>query len=123
RPVDRPRSRVRVLRVRGRDRHVRALAAVRARVRRRDPGPLPVTASLHHSAMTAMTFRDHFSRQASTYARYRPQYPAAVADLLRSLTTGDTAWDIGCGNGQLTGALAERFARVIATDPSEAQLA
>lgn len=71
---------------------------------------------------TDVTFRDHFSAQAATYAEYRPRYPAAVADLLRGLVPGDTAWDIGCGNGQLTLALAERFARVIATDPSEAQL-
>jgi SAM-dependent methyltransferase len=72
--------------------------------------------------MMSTTFRDHFSKQAATYAEYRPHYPAAVADLLRGLVTGDTAWDIGCGNGQLTIALAERFARVIGTDPSEAQL-
>jgi SAM-dependent methyltransferase len=72
---------------------------------------------------TNVTFRDHFSGQAAIYAEFRPRYPAALADLLRSLTAGDTAWDIGCGNGQLTIALAERFARVIATDPSESQLA
>jgi len=31
-------------------------------------------------------------------------------------------WDIGCGNGQLSVALAARFDRVIATDPAQAQL-
>ena len=32
------------------------------------------------------------------------------------------AWDVGCGNGQLSVALAARFARVIASDPAQAQL-
>jgi SAM-dependent methyltransferase len=70
-----------------------------------------------------MAFHDHFSAFAERYAEYRPTYPAALVELLASLTRPDTAWDVGCGSGQLTIALAERFARVIATDPSERQLA
>src|SRR5206468_3208901 len=34
----------------------------------------------------------------------------------------DLAWDAGCGNGQLSVALADRFQQVIATDPSRAQI-
>ena len=34
----------------------------------------------------------------------------------------EVAWDAGCGNGQLSVALAGRFAHVIAEDPSQAQL-
>lgn len=66
---------------------------------------------------------DHFSGVATAYSEFRPTYPDALVDYLRSVTTGDTAWDIGCGSGQLTLALAARFGRVIATDPAAAQLA
>ncbi|MDB4954795.1 MAG: SAM-dependent methyltransferase [Myxococcales bacterium] len=70
-----------------------------------------------------MTFADHFSTVAARYASYRPHYPPALAQLLaeRSPARG-TAWDAGCGNGQLSAALADHFEHVIATDPSQAQL-
>jgi SAM-dependent methyltransferase len=70
-----------------------------------------------------MTSADHFSSVAARYAAFRPHYPAALVELLaeRADTTG-AAWDVGCGNGQLSVALAERFSRVIATDPAQAQL-
>ena len=69
-----------------------------------------------------MSFADHFSTIAARYAAYRPTYPSALVDELAARCTPGTAWDVGCGNGQLSVALAERFARVIATDPSQAQL-
>jgi len=69
-----------------------------------------------------MSFADHFSTIAGRYAAYRPTYPAALVDALASRATPGTAWDVGCGNGQLSVALAAKFARVIATDPSQAQL-
>ncbi len=70
-----------------------------------------------------MSFTDHFSQVAQTYAAYRPHYPAQLAEVLadRCTETG-LAWDAGCGNGQLSVALANRFAEVIATEPSQAQL-
>jgi SAM-dependent methyltransferase len=34
----------------------------------------------------------------------------------------ELAWDAGCGNGQLSVALASHFTRVVATDPSQQQL-
>lgn len=70
-----------------------------------------------------MTFADHFSSVAARYATYRPRYPAALVDALADRAAPGTAWDIGCGSGQLSVALAERFERVIATDPAQAQLA
>ena len=70
-----------------------------------------------------MSFADHFGVVASRYATYRPRYPQALVDVLRAETRGDTAWDVGCGSGQLSGALADVFAKVIATDPAPAQLA
>jgi ubiquinone/menaquinone biosynthesis C-methylase UbiE len=70
-----------------------------------------------------MTFADHFSTVAARYAMYRPHYPAALASTLAELSPArGTAWDAGCGNGQLSVALAAYFDRVIATDPSQAQL-
>jgi len=70
-----------------------------------------------------MSFKDHFSTKASLYAKYRPAYPSALFTSLASLAPClDLAWDCGCGNGQAAVALAEHFARVVATEPSEAQL-
>ncbi len=70
-----------------------------------------------------MPFADHFSTIAARYAAYRPRYPQALVDVLAERAPPGTAWDIGCGNGQLAVALAARFAHVIASDPSQAQLA
>ena len=71
-----------------------------------------------------MGFADHFSSIAARYAAYRPRYPQALADALAErCARTDVAWDAGCGSGQLSTALAAHFAQVIATDPSEAQLA
>lgn len=68
--------------------------------------------------------KDYFSGVAAAYAEYRPRYPTGLVDLLGDLAPSrDLAWDAGCGSGQLSVALAERFARVIATDASEPQLA
>ena len=73
--------------------------------------------------MTA-SFPDHFSSVAANYARYRPTYPAQLFDWIASVAPAtDAAWDCGCGNGQATLPLAERFDRVFATDPSAQQIA
>jgi len=70
-----------------------------------------------------LSFADHFSAIARTYAAFRPHYPAALADeLANRCTSTELAWDAGCGNGQLSVALAGRFEDVIATDPAQAQL-
>lgn len=72
--------------------------------------------------MTA--FKDHFSERAVGYASYRPHYPAALADWLAAVAPGrNQAWDAACGSGQLSTLLGDRFARVIATDASAAQIA
>jgi SAM-dependent methyltransferase len=70
-----------------------------------------------------VTFADHYSTIAAHYATYRPHYPPALVDALADRAPPGTAWDIGCGSGQLSVALADRFTRVIATDPAQAQLA
>jgi len=71
-----------------------------------------------------MSFHDHFSAKAPAYAQARPTYPVALFDHLARLTPGRAlAWDAGTGSGQAAVALASHFQRVIATDPSAAQLA
>ncbi|MET0232758.1 MAG: class I SAM-dependent methyltransferase [Rhodanobacteraceae bacterium] len=71
-----------------------------------------------------MTFKDHFSGHAPGYRDARPLYPNALYDwLAREAPSRALVWDAGCGNGQASVALAERFERVFATDPSASQIA
>jgi SAM-dependent methyltransferase len=71
-----------------------------------------------------MAFNDLFSRDASSYATFRPRYPASLFTALAGIVSRhDAAWDAGTGSGQAAVALAEHFARVIATDASAAQIA
>lgn len=64
-----------------------------------------------------------FESGGADYARYRPQYPAALLDYLLSLTPAHHhALDVGCGTGQLTGLLASAFTKVTAIDPSQTQI-
>jgi SAM-dependent methyltransferase len=78
---------------------------------------------LHDLPLTPGTVADHFSANAQGYARFRPRYPAALFHYLALRSPGTAlAWDCGTGNGQAAAGLAERFARVVGTDPSAAQL-
>ena len=71
-----------------------------------------------------MSFQDHFSTQAAIYAKARPTYPPALfAELARRAPGRTLAWDAGTGSGQAAVALAQHFDRVVATEPSAAQLA
>jgi len=63
-----------------------------------------------------------FHHIAREYARFRPDYPAAVLDRLLALTgcaDGRWALDLGCGTGQLTRPLASAGWNVIAADADE----
>ncbi|WP_313338968.1 class I SAM-dependent methyltransferase [Stutzerimonas nitrititolerans] len=68
--------------------------------------------------------KNWFDQGGQTYARFRPEYPPALAAYLASLAP-DTALavDVGCGNGQLSKLLAAHFEAVIGFDPSEDQIA
>jgi ubiquinone/menaquinone biosynthesis C-methylase UbiE len=69
-------------------------------------------------------FKDHFSRQAADYAKFRPRYPKELFRWLGSIAPGrELAWDCATGSGQAAVELAEVFGRVIATDASEKQIA
>jgi SAM-dependent methyltransferase len=73
--------------------------------------------------MSSPTFKDHFSSGSGAYAAYRPTYPAALVDFLASISPGRArAWDCGCGTGQLSVLLADRFRQVVATDASASQI-
>ena len=74
--------------------------------------------------MKDLAFKDHFSKGSEGYATYRPSYPLDLIDKLAELCAAQNrVLDCGCGTGQLSALLAERFDEVIATDASSAQIA
>ena len=73
--------------------------------------------------MTPPNFKDHFSSNAAGYAAYRPTYPKDLVNALADISPSQAlALDCGCGTGQLSVLLAERFDQVVATDASAAQI-
>ncbi|MEQ8663726.1 MAG: class I SAM-dependent methyltransferase [Gammaproteobacteria bacterium] len=69
-------------------------------------------------------FTDYFAAAADAYARARPRYPAALYAAIDAELSGHAlAWDCASGSGQAVAPLAARFACVVATDASAAQLA
>lgn len=74
--------------------------------------------------MKDLDFKDHFSKGSEDYAAYRPSYPLALVETLANLCPAQNrVLDCGCGTGQLSVLLAEKFDEVIATDASAAQIA
>lgn len=70
------------------------------------------------------SFKDHFSGHAGDYRAFRPTYPDGLAAALADAAPArGLAWDVGCGNGQFSVALAARFEAVHATDASAEQIA
>lgn len=70
-----------------------------------------------------MSFKDHFSKHAADYAKYRPKYPTAIFEYLAAIAPGhELALDCGTGNGQAAVQLATLFDHVIATDASGEQI-
>jgi ubiquinone/menaquinone biosynthesis C-methylase UbiE len=66
-----------------------------------------------------------FSKGSASYAKFRPEYPAALYDVIlqqASLPARDLAVDIATGSGQAAKDLSKRFARVIALDHNADQL-
>ena len=67
-----------------------------------------------------------FSREAQTYARGRPEYPAALLPWLTGdlgVAPGKMVVDLGAGTGKFTKLLVETGARVIAVEPVAAMRA
>ncbi|MFJ3055370.1 class I SAM-dependent methyltransferase [Herbaspirillum sp. NPDC087042] len=74
--------------------------------------------------MSNGNFKDHFSTGSAGYAAHRPTYPSALVDALAGISPAqERVLDCGCGTGQLSVLLAQRFGEVIATDASAAQIA
>jgi SAM-dependent methyltransferase len=68
-------------------------------------------------------FKDHFSKQASEYAKFRPHYPPELfAFIAANYPNHELALDCATGNGQAALLLAEWFGKVIALDASAAQI-
>ncbi len=97
---------------------------------RADLGPLggflftshesPVTS---HALMTFTDAKQRFSNRVADYIRYRPGYPSAVRDALRSecgLKSGHVVADIGSGTGFLSELFLKNGNRVFGVEPNEA---
>lgn len=70
-----------------------------------------------------MSFKDHFSKHATDYAKFRPRYPHEMFEYLGSVAPSrKLASDCATGNGQAAVGLASVFDHVIATDASEKQI-
>jgi SAM-dependent methyltransferase len=71
-----------------------------------------------------VSFKDHFSKQAADYARFRPDYPSALVDWVAAQAPGRAlALDVATGNGQAAVDLARHFDLVLASEPAASQLA
>jgi hypothetical protein len=67
--------------------------------------------------------KGNFSKNSDEYARYRPGYPDALFDYLKSICKNqETALDCATGNGQVAEKLADFFEQVHATDISQSQM-
>jgi ubiquinone/menaquinone biosynthesis C-methylase UbiE len=68
--------------------------------------------------------KDNFSKQSKEYAVFRPTYPDEVLEfILSQVSSKNSAWDCGTGNGQVAAKLSLSFQTVYATDISENQIA
>ena len=70
--------------------------------------------------------RERFTKSVEAYARYRPDYPAALVGWVLSqarLQSGGRVVDVGCGTGITSRLFARRGLRVIGVDPNAAMLA
>lgn len=70
-----------------------------------------------------MLFKDHFSKSAPQYRKYRPGYPENLFGFLASLCPGrETAVDAATGSGQAAVGISPFFRRVVAIDASIEQV-
>ena len=59
-----------------------------------------------------------FTGKTDDYFRFRPSYPDAAAEFLRSRTSGDSVLDVGAGTGIFTAILLKYFSDVSAVEPN-----
>lgn len=69
------------------------------------------------------SIKDNFSKQASTYAQFRPIYPDEIYQwIISNVKQFDLAWDVACGNGQVSQHLYPFFKEIFASDISQNQI-
>lgn len=70
-----------------------------------------------------MKFKDHFTRQAESYTKFRPGYPDELFKYLSDISPlNELAWDCATGSGQAANELTRYFDIVIASDASAGQV-
>jgi SAM-dependent methyltransferase len=80
----------------------------------------PVTS---HLLMTFTDAKQRFSTRVADYVRYRPGYPSAIRDVLRTecgLRPGHVITDVGSGTGFLSELFLKNGNRVFGVEPNEA---
>lgn len=72
----------------------------------------------------SLEIQNWFDHGGRVYKRFRPEYPSQLGAFLASCAPDNQmAVDVGCGNGQLTRALAPYFRKTLGLDPSLNQIA
>lgn len=66
-----------------------------------------------------MDNKELFTCKSDDYSRYRPSYPEAAVDWLRTAVSGESVVDIGAGTGLFTQRLQGRFQKITAVEPNE----
>jgi len=82
-------------------------------------------ATENENTRTTWNPKNVFTGTAWFYARYRPDYPDDVIDLLREefkLSKKSRVLDLGCGTGQVALKIAPHVSEVIAVDPQKDML-
>lgn len=77
------------------------------------------------STAASGTLSGLFSKGSASYAKFRPEYPAALYDVILQQApppARDLAIDLATGTGQAAKGLSKHFARVIALDHNADQL-
>jgi ubiquinone/menaquinone biosynthesis C-methylase UbiE len=70
-----------------------------------------------------LLFKDYFSQCATSYKKYRPDYPKELFKFLASeCPEKELAVDVACGNGQAAYGLVPYFKKIIGIDASKEQL-
>ncbi len=62
--------------------------------------------------------RELFTDKSDDYSQFRPSYPDAAVDWLKSKTAGETVLDVGAGTGIFTKVLLRHFKNVSALEPN-----